>query len=286
MVFRLQSPAILRTYDGTEAPGQAHFESWILRDKYSPPEGEKSHAKYGQYRLLIESDVSTVEQVNSLHFKAITLAERIVRIWPYALGRHFESPSSGLSIELVEPPKGWESNSADILRDLRNGEPERSIHFNPSSFGPPIRWTRASWWPLSRITAALARDADLSELEQELLAVHAVAHGARSGRAFTVLLSTGLELALELLPGASKAEKDALIVAEAGDIKSSSLSALWRSANSRRQTRHSIAKGTVPALHPKMDPSEREAYIADVDAVIRFVLCRSLGLDFVAVSKA
>lgn len=286
MVLRFQSPTVLRTYEGSAPPGEIEVESWVLRDDYRPPVDGDRRRQHGEYRLHIECSASTAKQVNDLHFKAIKLAGRVVRIWPYALGSHFESPWSGTSIELVEPPKGWESNRSAILAELRKGGPERSISFDPSSFGPPIRWTRAFWWPLDRIATALRFESRLSEPEQELLALHAVAHGARSGRAFTVLLSTAFELAMALLPGATKAEKNALMVSEAGQVCSATLTGLWRVANTRRQTRHAVAHRDSPMLHPAMDATERDAYIADVDAVIRFVLCRGLGLDFVAVSKA
>jgi hypothetical protein len=104
--------------------------------------------------------------------------------------------------------------------------------------------------------------------------------------AYSVLLSSALEIAREPLPGKTKAEKETLLAAELPGFLTEPLDQLFARANKHRETRHAITKIPTLAPHPAMQPNEYMDYFRDVDAVIRSVICRRLGLETIRIAPS
>lgn len=278
VTYRLNSPETFFTYTGSDNPGKSDWEGWRLVECYVAPGAKGSKSRSGTYRLAIERDLVLGNDPADVQFAAIEVAERIEALWPYVTGAPIRRAPVGPHARLVEPPTDWTSNLEEVLASFRPVDQDLVTSLTDTRV--EIRSSSAAdWWPLERLVAALIAEPRLDETHRELFELHNIAIGSRSTRAYSVLMSVCLEIARELVPGATKAEKDSLLSEALGGTLSQSLDDLSAKANTYRETRHTITRRPVLALHPSMPVDEQRAYLNDVDSVIRFVICTALGID-------
>src|SRR5688500_11503524 len=108
LAVRLRSRRVNVDFEGTAPRVRETVAGWTIRETYRPPSGPVE--RHGRYHMVIEHQLGSGEDPQHWHYEGIRLANRIERIWPYAVGVAVGRGTFGIGLCPVNPPKGWRSN--------------------------------------------------------------------------------------------------------------------------------------------------------------------------------
>jgi hypothetical protein len=265
---------------GAGTPGSGFYDGWTLREEWDPTRHKRGAEPYGEYRILVERDVSSHDEVNDRLVEGVHLVEDMERVWSYATGMALRSRGFDIVLGEFKPPTGWSTNAREVDRVLQSQESDLIV----GSLGiTSTHWRTCEDFPLKPLVAALSAYRQADDLTRALVGFHFEGLMSRTDDGPEFLFAKGLEMVREMLPGADDVAKEAALHPDVRQSLTQSPHWLFGIANTRRNTRHPITKKPTTALHPAMTGQETLDYLRNADAVIRGVVCERLGLPFVAV---
>lgn len=278
--LQFTSPELRLKVTGAGTPGSASYDGWTLREEWDPDRHKRGAEPYGEYRIIVERDVSSYDEVDERLVEGVHLVEDLERVWGYATGMALRSRGFSIGLGEFKPPKGWITNARAVKRVLQSQESgliAESIGIRST------HWRTCEDFPLSPLVAALAAYRQADDLTRALVGFHfeGLMSGTDDGPEF--LFAKGMEIVRKMLPGTDDLAKEAALHPDVRQSLTQSLHWLYEIANTRRNTRHPITKNPTLALHPAMTGREILDYLRNADSVIRGVVCERLGLPFVAV---
>lgn len=268
--FRLLQP---------DSPHSSRVDGWTVREEYEPDKFASYEPSLGSYRLILEADVETSEEVEDRFAKGVELAEYLEDVWLYVAGLPLHRDGFFLSLEALRPPPNWSSNVKSVRRsiDAREGGLIADIGFETvhRRYGPAF--------PLRRALDARERFVAADSLTRALIELHLGGHRAGGFHEAAFLFAKGLEIVRKLLPGRTDAHRAQSLPQVVREGMSISLARLYEESNTRFDTRHAVTRDKEPVLNPPMDTKDLLKFLNTSDVVIRAVVCQRLGLDQITV---
>jgi len=119
-------------------------EELVINEKYS-----NISPDFGDYRLIIETEVNDTAEMQSKHFEIEKLIQELDRSWIYACGHPFKRAISFMGPYLNFPDgkiSGWTSNYKEAEKEINKGK--RHAVFSAET----ITHSSLSFWPLIETT--------------------------------------------------------------------------------------------------------------------------------------
>ena len=262
-------------------PGPTLYSSnvgpWRVREVYRAGGFDHVGPGLGTYRLVMEQDVATPEQVSDAVTEACQLAEELDTAWCYVIGRPFLA--LGWTWALREAPDHWTGNSREVDVALREAR-QTGYAVAMQVYSPPS----AAWLPFPPLERAMAvRAAYLAapEAVRGLIELHIQSHKSSRGELF--LLAKALEVVGKFF-GDSRAARNTGLQAEMATLGVSpyltrTAEWLFETANTRFDVRHAVDRGGPGVtLYPRMTDAERRDFWNNTDLIVRAFVCQQLGV--------
>lgn len=258
--------------DGRCDPHSDRIGRWQVSERYEP--GIPPKPERGRYRIMIETDVTDVNDLSEAASEAYGLADELDVAWCYVFGE----PYSAYKLQLcaIEGPEHWTGNHREVADAA---EAEQAVRGKVSINA--VSWVKGSFLPLSRLLAVRVACRSASPIIQELIGLHVASHRVERGGA--MMLAKALEVAGKYY-GATRAARNMglqneMIACGVAHQMKRSVGWLFDTANTRFDIRHAIDKDAPGvALHPKLTPEELRDFDHDANLVIRAFVCQKLGL--------
>ena len=267
------------------------------------------------YSIVLETDVSTQEQLQARHQDVFKLTDDLDRVWTYVAG--YPLKATDHRSEVGEGPERWHTNYKDVDMAIERAYSHSRFIIGGDWSIEPMRSIRLPTWPLKRALNILEQYRNAQVETHALIELHYQSLTARNTDSRLLFLAKALELGQSLLPGDDRPSKQKQLPDEVTRELDQSLSKLWKIANGRYETRHivqsrqnpksvrwnnfpgeqifrwfrcllkklsassypSAAKPEPVELHPKLTPKERCSFIHDADLIIRGVVARQFGIE-------
>jgi hypothetical protein len=228
----------------------------------------------GRYHIILETEVTSPMDLVGLAAGADDLAGRIDTAWCYVFGEPFSA--TWLQLVAQESPDGWSGNYREVDKALRKHERiQGDISIKNT------RWYKSPVLPLAKLLTVCDAMRSAEPLLQELIGLHVTAHRSSAGR--QMMFAKAIEV-VGRYHGITRIDRNAGIQNEmvslglAPHLKQS-IEWLFEIANTRFDIRHAVDnKAAGVALHPRLQPEERNEFEHDANLVIGGFVCRQLGL--------
>jgi hypothetical protein len=252
------------------------FRGWDLRELTEGGVQWWAGEPFGSYRVALSRQVEDAHDAGMDFIQGCYIARDINRFYAYATGRILNDaglPSLALD---VRPPEGWVTNGAEVI-----DKSDWDILHSGSTSTPDFRVLPR--FPLASVISIMEAYYKTDDLTWALVDHHLAGISTREDDTHHLLLAKALEIARELLPGASNIAKAAALPVYVRDRLKRPFAWLFEASNMRRQTRHPITKLPSLELHPSFEPDEERDFSHDADIVLRYVAVKRLNAPFVYV---
>jgi len=258
---------VLASADSTH---QRSIGDWIVRESYEPIDDSTLPNGIVSYSILIETEVSSHEEIWSKQKTAFELADDLNRVWTYVCGQPINAARFGLFA--YNAPPAWKTNSEEVEEFLQTASSGLKGKLSIQT----RQWIYCPELPLKK-ALDLRQDYKIApDLIRTLIELHysALISVRRESRLF--LFANALEIVRALLPGRADKQKQNSLPDNIKNNLHESLHWLFYMANNRSDVRHVVKKGT---LHPRMSSKEHNSFEHDADLFIRTVVCKELGYE-------
>lgn len=102
--LQFTSPELRLKVTGAGTPGSASYDGWTLREEWDPDRHKRGAEPYGEYRIIVERDVSSYDEVDERLVEGVHLVEDLERVWGYATGMALRSRGFSIGLGEFKPP--------------------------------------------------------------------------------------------------------------------------------------------------------------------------------------
>lgn len=277
-LLRYQSPEKVLGIGSNCPPHSTTIDSWRISETYQSNTHEYLQKGMGSYRLVLEKEVSTQEEVWSALHGACQIAEELDLAWCYVCGTPFLAMRP--SFIDSEAPAHWTGNTREIEVEIHK---ERGVGYAVATQVVNSHWLSLPFLPLKKVLAVREAYLKAPPVIRDLIELHVAAHKSDRGNLF--FLAKGLELAGAFF-GQARADRNSRLQEEMVKIGiashlTQSVAWLFEMANTRFDVRH-VVNGYSPVnLHPRMTDSERQDFVYNSDILLRAFICQRLGIEII-----
>lgn len=276
-------PKIYRI-SSNSSPHKATLDQLVIYERFKLNQNyEKLGGGFGDYQIIIESEVKSDEQLQNRHFKISSFVSELDKSWLYVCGHPITKKDFAFMTPYVHFPDGklpgWKSNYSDVEKELHKGKAHVtfSIHsMHNASY---------AYWPLEKAITTRKRYLKGSEQAKALIDLHYFSHKVESGYAMLFFLAKSLELVRSLLPGKDTAAKEKKLPETVRNSLQSPFNYILGLSNTRYEIRHIVKDSKSTSLHPKMTNSEFNTFKHDADLIIRAVVCMELDIPLLILHR-
>lgn len=277
-IVRITSPELrLRPLEPSPALCTS-IDEWEVAERFRERRYWYNNDPYGSYHLELTRVVPPDEDPGNVYIEGCYLAQRLDQVWVYSTGLRLGVRGFDLFLSPIQPPPDWSSNGAEVIP-----EDDWSLLSSRISSGPTHRTT--PHLPLAASLEALRAFDMADEVTDKLSSFHLAALTTTEADVHFLLLAQGLEIARELLPGASAQEKHQTLPEGLRTRLHHDINWLFGIANQRRQTRHSIDKRSGVTLKPSLSDEEEAVFVHDANLLLQYVVSVRLNIPFVVNHK-
>jgi hypothetical protein len=238
----LKSKPHVYTIASIDDPHQRTLGDWIIRETWSEIDDSTLPDRSVQYSVVIETDVSTPEEIWAKRDAAYELADDLNRIWIYVCGEPLNAPRLGL-VEMNAPP-AWTTNAKEVEEELHASISritcDLSIQTRYHTYCPEL--------PLAKALEVWESYRTGSDVIRTLIELHYSALTSERSQARYFFFAKALEIVQALLPGQRNEQKQNLLPADITNDLDQSLHWLFSMANNRSDVRHVFRIRTSPRL--------------------------------------
>jgi hypothetical protein len=240
-------------------------ESWHRINDSTLPDGSV------EYSVIIETDVSTPDEIWAKQNAAYELADDLNRVWTYACGQPLNVARLGL-VEMNAPP-AWTTNATEVEEKLHAAISGLTGHVSIQT----RYWTYYSELPLAKALDVWESYRTASDVIRTLIELHYSALTSERSEARFFFFAKALELVQAILPGRRNEQKQTSLPTDITNELDQSLHWLFDMANHRSDVRHVVQDKMGPTIHPQMSAHESRSFEHDADLLTRTVVCMKLG---------
>jgi hypothetical protein len=114
--LRLESDSFSLGMLDEHPPFRKDIGNLNIYEVYIPPEKEGSDL--GKYKVVIESPIENLFELEDRNCEAVALAEELEILWSYVWTTPLHIRTRGVTLDLINPPKGWFTNKEEIRKEL------------------------------------------------------------------------------------------------------------------------------------------------------------------------
>jgi hypothetical protein len=224
---------------------------------------------------VLETNVSTQEQLQARRREVFNLTNELDRVWTYVAGYPFNA--THCMLEFIEGPERWHTNYQDVHRAIER------VHSDIVIEG---QWTienrqsiRLPTWPLKQALKIRDQYRNVTDPICALMELHYQSLTSRDPNSNLFFLAKGLELVRSLLPGDKDSTRQKQLPDEVTRELEQSLDWLFCITNNRYEVRHIVRNPKAALLHPKLTAAERRSFLHDADLIIRGVVALQFGIE-------
>jgi hypothetical protein len=244
------------------------------------------------YALVLETDVSTLEQLRTRQHDVLKLTDELDRVWTYAGGYPFKATlhPTLLPVEFGGPER-WYSNYKDVDRAIEQARSHSQSNYiiEGDWSMEPMKPIPLPTWPLKRALDILEQYRSAQVETQDLIESHYQSLISRNTNSRLLFLAKSLDLVESLLPGPKRAHNDKQRrafkqkqlpeeITRKLEHGQDTLHWLFYIANNRRETRHTVNKKAASLLQ-EFTAAERRSFFYNAGLIFRGVVARQLGIE-------
>jgi len=242
--------------------------------------GVRDGVPFSSYCVTLESVVFSGEDVGSVYISGKHRALELARAWVFATGAPLMHRGFDLLLAPVQLPTGWRHNGAEVIS-------QNDWSLLQSAVSHQSDYRLLEQLPLAAALTAVDAFQVADVMIFDMMQRYFSAIDAVEDEAHLLWFAHAVEVAVALLDGSDKREKQRQLPVEVRNILRRPVDWLGAISNTRRQTRHGISKHRGAALrpHPDMQDEEVSDFRHDADVIVRFVASRAMKLPFVHTSN-
>lgn len=247
--------------------------NWVVRESFERSTELRSPNGSVNYSVVIETDVSTPEEIRARRSYAYELADDLNRVWTYVCGEPLNA--ARLSLVEMDAPPGWITNAPKMEKELQaiiSGVTGQLSIVNRHQ-------TYCTDLPLSKALDLLDSYRTSSHAIRTLVELHYSALISERSEARCFFYAKALEVVRAILHGRTDKQKQKSLPVDITNELHKSLHWLFDMANNRSDARHVVQDNNGPTIHPRMSAQEIRAFEHDADLVNRTVICMELGQE-------
>ncbi|MEX2181396.1 MAG: hypothetical protein WD771_05095 [Gemmatimonadaceae bacterium] len=227
------------------------------------------------YQIQLDGAIEEGDDPGIVFMRACDLARDVDRAFNYATGWPLNGKTFRYLIQPQQVPRAWslDATSKELIAaddwELLDG-----IASRPRTRVLPATPLDDTLRALEAIGSADTTTAELGQLHYGALTTH-------DPSLAPLLLSKGLELGRELLPGMDLTAKQAAMPPAVIASLPRALPWFFDISNNRRETRHLVDKRSALALKDELSENERDDFLNGADLILHYLVVSRLNLPLV-----